>query len=151
MEWFQEIWRYGDERQRLIQLKHQLTDLSEQMRRTTSGLKTRSEAFQSAISEYGYEADLILSEIAEIETGQALRRAEKWRVPIPKRPFSEYGQDTDFWEWSSAHGRYYLTDFGLREVRKMVHDEREMMSRPVLSWAALGISVISLIVAALKP
>ncbi|WP_421360272.1 hypothetical protein [Agrobacterium rosae] len=151
MGWIAEVRRYGEERQNLIQLRHSLDDLGRRMSDETAGLKTKSDAFQKAISTYGHEADLILSEIAEMETRQAIIRAQRWRVPIPQRPYGNRGQDTDFWEWSVAHGLYYLTDHGLREVRKMVHDEREMLSRPIITWAALAISVISLIVSALKP
>lgn len=50
-----------------------------------------------------------------------------------------------------VHGRYYLTEEATRRIRRDVYNEREMLMKPWLTWLAVLISVISLVVSVLKP
>lgn len=150
MGWLGDLKRFRDDRDKLIQLRHQRERHLERLNETTAGLKRNSNDYQIAVSDYFNTVDLVDAEIAKIETAQTLRRAEQWRIPIPQRPYKR-DEDTDFWEWHAVHGRYYLTEEAMRRVRRDVYEEREMWLKPWLSWLAVLISVVSLAVSVLKP
>lgn len=113
-------------------------------------MKRRSHEYQEAISEFFHDLDEISSEIAEIETKQMLRRAKKWRIPVPPRPFRDK-EISDSWEWHDVHAMFYLKDTAISRIRKEVYQEWEMWSKPWLSWMAILISVTSLAVSVFKP
>jgi hypothetical protein len=139
----------ADERNDLIQLKHELDALYRRHQQETASLKSDTDEFRNAVFNYACEAGIIIAEIADIETHAMLRRCTYWRVPVPSRP---YGDDNEhpYWEWHSEHGRYYLSDVGLKELRRGIHEEWEMWSKPWLSLTAIAISVFSLAVSLLR-
>ncbi|MBA1139374.1 hypothetical protein [Mesorhizobium neociceri] len=149
MALFGELKRYRDERDALIQHRHNRDSLLERLNETTAGLKRNSQEYQIAVGDYFATIDIVDAEIAEIETAQTLRRAGQWRILTPQRPYKE-DEDNDFWEWHGVHGRYYLTEEAMRRVRREVYEEREMRMKPWLTWLAVLISVISLAISVLK-
>ncbi len=117
------------------------------MRRSLS-----AEEWESANSDYFSECDLIQSQIDEIETARIIRRAKAWGVPIPPSPkwSEEPVYDDEYWDWSNIHGKYYLNAKGKALLRREAYTEMEMFYKPWLTWAALAISVISLVFSMLK-
>lgn len=151
MDWIRQTLRNNERRQELIQLRYELTRLGTELSEKTSSLKTKSEEFQKLLSEYGFEADIVMSEIEKLETEQMIERAERWKIPVPNRPYGSYeGKDDDFWKRNDLHGVYYLTNEAKQMIRRQVFEEREMLTKPILSWLALFISIISLIISLLK-
>lgn len=152
MDWIKKIHKNNERRYKLIQLKHELNHLSKTFFEQSEGLKTKSDEFQSLFADFGANADFIISEIEQLETQQMLEKAEYWSIAIPQRPYgSSDGMDTHFWKKNYTHHTYYLTDEGKQIIRRQVFEEREMMTKPILSWAAIVIAIISLIVAVFKP
>ena len=145
MGWLWHLKRNSDDRQKLVQLQGELDDISKQFRTDTDHLKTNSDEYRAALGAYGNDLGLVIAQIRAIETEQMLRKTTRWRVPVPMRPYNM--EETEYWEWHQLHGRYYLTDIGLSRLQREVYHEWEMWSKPWLSWTAIAISVVSLIVA----
>lgn len=143
-------WR--DDRYRLIQLNYDREsanqafdqDVAERM------LNPSSDEYGSRYAELAVQLDVIDWEIDRIETRRAVARAIYWQVPLPPRPFKRSDED-EFWLSSSIDGKHYLTEHGKAHLRREIHREWEMWSKPWLSWGAVAISIVSLAVAALKP
>lgn len=146
MSWIKELLRDRDERHQLIQLGHEIEKNAQDFRESSAGLKRNSNEYHELISELDNERRLLDAEIAEIETERMLRKAHFWRVPVPRYPMDDSEQD-DNWRWHSVYGRYFLSVKALRDLRREIYQEREMWTRPYLSWTALVISVISLLTA----
>lgn len=152
MDWIKQLLKNNERRQNLIQLKHQLNHLSNEFSARTEGLKIGSDEFQSLAASYGPDADEIISEIEQLETQRMLEKAERWSIAIPQRPYGYHNvADTNFWTKNHTHNAYYLTDEAKQIIRRQVFEEREMLTKPILSWAAIIIAVISLLVAVFKP
>lgn len=150
MDWVKTLFQHRNDRHELIQLTYQLEYLSRQFVEKTAGLKAKSSEYQDMLSLFAHESEVVAARIGQIETDRTLRRAYRWRIPMPHRPYAE-GEDSDFWQWNAFHGRYYLTDQAMSIIRKEAYQEWEMATKPWLSWGAIAISTAALIVAALKP
>lgn len=149
MGWLQSFGKSNEERYRLIQLRHEMDRLSNSLRNETKGLQSSSEEFGRLLGDFSNSIDLVVAEISEIETGQMLRRVEQWKIPLEPRPYSD--ASTEAWEWNRIHGRHYLTPLAMSRIRREAYQEWEMMTKPYLAWAAIAISIVSLIVSVFKP
>ncbi|TGQ12132.1 MULTISPECIES: hypothetical protein [unclassified Mesorhizobium] len=149
MNWFGDLRQCCVDRKMLTELRLERDRHLQTLHETIDGLKQNSDEYRIAVADYFASVDVVEARMAEIETAQTLRRAEKWRIPTPQRPYKE-DEHTDFWQWHAVHGRYYVTDEAMRRVRREVYEEREMFLKPWLTWFAVLISVISLAVSALK-
>ncbi|MAY61553.1 MAG: hypothetical protein CML29_05020 [Rhizobiales bacterium] len=141
--------RYRDERHRLIQLGYEIEQNEREYREKSAGLKRNSEEYQKLLFDLHGERQLIDAQIAQIETEQVIRKANFWRVPIPRYPSNEDQRDEN-WDWHSVYGRHFLSVKAVRDIRREVYEEREMWTRPFLSWGAIVISLVSLAIAFLK-
>jgi hypothetical protein len=124
--------------------------LGERLSDATKGLKTDSDEFRRTLSGFGNDAALVAAEIDAIETRQVLDDAERFRIPVPHRPWNEDEQDADFWEWSTIHRTYYLTSEAKWRIRRHIYEERDMATKPLLSVIALALSFLSVIIALWK-
>lgn len=149
MGWLAEMVKYRDERLELVQLRYAIEDSFARFSEQTAGLRKRSDEYQKLLAEYSHFGDDTYAQISRIETAQAMRRARHWRVPVPQQPLGE-DQESETWEWHSAHGRYYLTDTAISRLRREAYQEWEMWSKPWLSWGAILISVTSLVISVLR-
>lgn len=149
---FEKLARSRDDRVRLAELEYEIEDLIKAFRAEVErrGLKEGTDAYESAYSGFHNDLDLLHAEINQIQTRRLLARAASWLVPIPPRPRAAE-DDTEYWWWCRVHGTHYLTDRGRTHLRREVYQEIDLRYRQVPSWAALAISVISLVVSVLKP
>ncbi|MGO7077939.1 hypothetical protein ACCT03_29580 [Rhizobium johnstonii] len=149
MGWLADLKHYRDARDALIQLRHAANRLEEELSEATVGLQAHEEEFQYRLAEYFNNMETVSAEAAEIETDRIRRRAEYWQVPMPMRPYKS-GESNEFWEWHDPHHRYYISDKGHSQLRRDIHQEWEMWWKPWLSWGAVAISVLSLVISILK-
>jgi hypothetical protein len=153
MAWIAEIIRWRDDRHRLAKLRFDLEDVEAAFKKKVEAGKLRrgAEGWDEVYGDFDANSESIHADIDEIETRNHIRRAKAWAVPIPHRPISQepvYGDK--YWVWCRVHGRYYLNDEGKALLRREANVEMEMFYKPWLSWAALGMSVISLTISVLK-
>ncbi|MFI0843522.1 hypothetical protein [Mesorhizobium sp. IMUNJ 23232] len=148
MGWLESLLRYRNERDELIRLRHGLEYNNATFKEKTADLSKRSQEYRDAVNEGANEHYLMSAEIAEIETAQMLRKAARWRIHVPLRPTNE--DDTEMWEWNVIHGRHYLSEKAMMQIRRDAYQEFEMRSKPWLSWMAILISIISLVVSVLR-
>lgn len=141
MGWFSDLKEYRDDRHALIQAHHQREAIAKRWREERPANK-RSDEYQKFLSDIAFEDEGVQAEIAEIETRQMLRRAARWRVPIPLRPYKE-DEGNEWWDLHRMHGTYYLTDRGLSHLRREAYQEWEMWTKPWLSIIAVAISMAS--------
>lgn len=149
MDWLRGWWQQRMDRQKIIQLRHEMNNLHARLNEKLEGLRPRDEEYQYHVADVFSDMDIVQADIAELETKHLQQRASYWRVPIPQRPYKRQ-DDNDFWEWHDPHGRYYLSEMGMRYLRKEVHNEWEMWSKPWLSFFALGVSLLSLVISILR-
>ncbi|TXH81188.1 MAG: hypothetical protein E6Q77_08645 [Rhizobium sp.] len=146
--------KWRDDRDRLTKLRFDLEDAHDEFQKeiTAAKLKHGSEEWERAYAGYDFQCDTIRADIDEIETAALIRRAREWGVPIPPRPFwsEEPVYDDEYWDWSRIHGKYYLSAKGKALLRREAYAEMEMFYKPWLSWAALLISIVSLMFSVLK-
>lgn len=150
MGWLRDIFKYRDERHELIQRRLDRDEIERHYTEAIAGTNPRDDEHHTLVAEFFHEMDTINAAIAELETAQIKRRAAKWRIPIPKRPYKDDDAD-DFWEWHYVHGVAYISLKGMSQLRKEIYQEWEMWWKPWLTWVALGLSILSLVFAALKP
>ncbi|MBP1852724.1 hypothetical protein [Rhizobium halophytocola] len=150
MSWLGDLKRSQRERQELIQLRRDIDDCDKELQRQLEGLKPRDDLYQSRLGAYIHNVGTLEAAVAQIETAQMRRRAERWRIPLPPRPREE-AYATDFWEWHDKHGKYYFSEKALSQIRRELYMEWEMWWKPWLSWLAIGISFLSLAIAIFKP
>ncbi|TBB05136.1 hypothetical protein ELH55_01490 [Rhizobium ruizarguesonis] len=147
MSWLVGLKRYRDERDTLIQLRHDVGHLEDELFESTRGVS--AEDYQYRLADYFHQMETLTAAIAEIETNRVRRRADYWRVPMPLRPY-KVGESDEFWEWHDPHQRYYISDKGHSQLRREIHQEWEMWSKPWLSMVAIGISSLSLAISLIK-
>ncbi|WP_172746536.1 hypothetical protein [Neorhizobium sp. T25_13] len=141
-------WR--DRRYRLIQLRLEREKAYEDFYTRTKGLNRRSEEYESLDGDHQNAVALLSAEIGRLETLDLLRRAYRWRAPVPGHPVLPETEN-EHWAWNRVIGGYHLTTKGMREVRHAVAAEVDLYYKPWLSWAAIAISFLALIVSVFKP
>jgi len=87
-----------------------------------------------------FEAEQINDEISNIESTRLAGKARHWGVPVPPQT------DGENWRQSSALGTWSLTEIGAMKLRREIAIEVEISQKPWLNWAALAISLGSLMV-----
>ncbi|NTH50923.1 hypothetical protein G6L09_08045 [Agrobacterium rhizogenes] len=146
--------KWRDDRHRLAKLRFDLEDVEDKFRRKleVESLKRGSEKWEKAYADYANDKDQIYAEIDQLETKNLLKRAKVWNVAIPPRPIPlpEPDRDDNYWDWCDVHGCYYLSDEGKELLRHKAYSEMEMFYKPWLSWMAVGISVLSLIISVFR-
>lgn len=151
MEWIRDLIEVNNERHQVAQLRWEIADLdkaySEARRHPMPCL---CEECRQLGMQHSHERATAAAAISQIETRRAIVRAGRWQVPLPSQP-ADVEQDNEFWHWSSKHGKFYLTDAGIAHLRREVFLERDLRTKPWLSWAAIAISLVSLIVVIFKP
>lgn len=150
MEWIRDLIEAGNERRQVDQLRWEMADLdkaySEERRHPMPCL---CEDCRQVAAKYYHERATASATISQIETHRAIIRAGRWQVPLPSKPTST-DEDNEFWHWDSMHREFYLTDAGIAHLRREVFLERDLRTKPWLSWAAIAISLVSLIVVIFK-
>lgn len=143
------LWR--DSRHEIIQLNHEINGYWAEFHAylEKDGIKEDTPAFESLWAEYRSYREIPEARLAQLQNMLSFRRAQYWEVPLPSRPGTD-AMDNEYWEWNRVHQRHYLSAVGHRFIRHEVALEREIRFRPVLSWAAIFISVCSLFVSLLK-
>jgi len=141
-------WQQRMDRQRIIQLRHDIDHLHDCLSKKTEGLRPRDQEYQHHVAEFFADLDCIRADIAELETKHMKQRATYWRVPIPQRPYKRE-EESEYWEWHDPHGAFYLSENGMKRLRREVHHDWEMWSKPWLSFMAVGISLLSLLISVL--
>ena len=150
---FKQLRKWSDERIALANANERLEELwSEFVHKQVDRDERRisPEAWESYTSYWFAEYSVIQADIAKVETDRAIKRAGQWEVPFPQKPYGT-DEDTEHWKWHPVHATHYLSDEGKMRLRREVYLEMDIRSRPLLTWAALIISVVSLAVSALAP
>ena len=143
-----DLLQWRDEKNQIAALALEIEHVYETHRPKISALKRPPwNNYQFAVSEMLAEIDPLQAELDGIETKRRLRRARKWGVPIPDRPKS--GEENDMWKLSAFH-EHVLSEQGHLFLRRETALEREIAQKPLISWAALAISVVSLSISALN-
>ena len=106
-----------------------------------------TDSYEGLVSEMFSQLDALLHELKQIETRHRLRVARYWGVPIPPWPDSD--KKNQHWE-RSPYRAWVLSDEGHKHLRREIAVEVEIFAKPWLSWGAVVISVVSLVVAAFK-
>lgn len=146
------LFEWRDDRNKVAQLNYELQDLEEAFEKGAEReyQDKREFGYRSAYYDFRHEADTIQAAIDQLETKRSIRRAIRWRVPVPSRPANDEADD-GYWQWSVPHQCFYLSDTGKTHLRREIALEAELLFRPVLSWGAVCISLLALIVSVLKP
>lgn len=135
------IVRWRDERYQIIFAEHEIERLEAEFKPKIEAVrKPPWNDYQSLVSEYLFERNLQQAIIDDIETKRLIRAARRHGIPIPKRPMEL--EDNEFWEHSQVG--HILTLEGRRRLRHEVALEREMLRKPLVAWAAILISLVSL-------
>ncbi|RWI20334.1 hypothetical protein [Mesorhizobium sp.] len=147
---FKRLATWRDQRNAIAQLNYRIDDLSNDFRSEVAerNLKRGSDEYEQAYVTFRNEYDLSTSEVEAIETLKMLSSARRWEVAVPQPPTDDH-DESEYWSWNSSHGRHYLSQNGKRYIRHAVAEEMDILFRPYLSWAAIAISIVSLIVSAL--
>lgn len=142
---------YIDRRHNLIQLNHEIEDHWKEfgMIVDRDNIDSNSQRYQQLYSEYRSYTEIPEGYRDAILTKVAVERALRWQAPLPPRDSGNF-QDNEYWYWDRVVKRYLLTAAGHRFIRHEIAEEREIAYRPILAWAAIGISFLSLIVSLLK-
>lgn len=140
---FARLGRYRDERYSIVASENEIEHIRNSYKDPLAEAKLVSrEAFARVFFDMNSELEIYEYEIDKIETSQQLRKARKWGVPVPRRP--KLPEDNYYWSYRSFIGDHVLTSEGQMYLRREIAFELELFFRPVLSWAAIIISVISL-------
>jgi hypothetical protein len=146
---FEKLGRWRDERNRISALSYEAQNIRDLHRPLIETAKSVSrDAFGGAIAEMQFELQIPEYEIDRLETSMRLREARRWGVPLPDRPNS--GDSDDYWDYCYSMGDHVLSVKGHKYLRREIANEREIFQKPFLSWAAICISVVSLVVSALN-
>lgn len=147
---FKRLATWRDQRNAIAQLNYRIDDLSNDFRSEVAerNLKRGTDEYEQAYGSFRNEYDLSAAEVEAIETLKMLSSGRRWGVPVPRSPTDDH-EDNEYWAWNSIHGRHYLSQNGRRYIRHAVAEEMDILFRPYLSWAAIAISIVSLIVSAL--
>lgn len=144
------VWR--DRRHALIQLNYEIDgywkEFSEVV--TRQGIRENSEEFYNVYHEYKSYAEIPEGQRDLLLTTTALNRAVRWNAAVPPRATDPI-TGNEFWYWDRTVARQLLTREGHRLIRRAIAEEIEIAYRPVLSWAAIAISFLALVVSLFKP
>lgn len=143
--------RWNEQRYKLIQLYHERQEIVLGFANDVKGWEPGSDEYEERLSEWTDLFEMKVGEIGKIETDQAIQRAERWRVPYPPAPRNGFVMDDQYWDWNGSLGIYILNLEGHKQIRHAVATEMDIKFRPWLSWGALIVSGVSLVVAVLKP
>lgn len=145
------IREWNEDRQTLIQLKHERAYIIQRFeeKKKTLKIRTGSEEDSRIYFDFRFDIDQIDAQIDQIESKKMLRRARKWGLPIPPKP-NEYQQENEFWVWSDPHFEHYLSPEGKKILRRECFTEMEMFYKPWATWLAVGVSFLSLLISLLR-
>ena len=79
-----------------------------------------------------------------LETNRRVRSAWRFGVPLPKKPKKYEGSFE--WDWCPSLNEHQLTQEGHKLLRREIAIERELRHKPWLSWGAILIAGLSLLV-----
>ncbi|MER9028192.1 hypothetical protein [Mesorhizobium sp. M0674] len=142
------LWR--DERNKLATLRE---DLDRTERSFEVEIRSATEAGSSEIlfeikDRRYFEMRTFEMLIDQIETRRRLRLARRYGVPVPLRP--DVAVDSEYWDWELGLYEHTLSTKGHYLLRREIAAERELVFKPWLSWVAIILSFLSLIIAAAK-
>ncbi len=144
--WWDMATRWRDERNRIAELNYKIEEIEKSYEPHLAATKAEDEvAYVGTMMEMRDEIEPYRDEIDLIRTNKALRTAVRFGIVTPLRDEAE-----TFWRWSRAYNKSLLTVEGHQLLRREFALESELSYRPILSWGAFGISLISLAVAMLK-
>lgn len=143
-------WR--DRRHQIIQLEHEINGYWDEFNHYVkkNELVDGTEPYEQVWSEYSSYREIPESQRDQLLTMSSVQKAYLWGIPLPAQP-SRGDYSNEHWQWNRVTNRYSLTMAGHRYIRHEVSIERDIKYRPMLSWAAIGISFFSLAVSVLKP
>lgn len=145
MGWLKDVCRWNEERYRLVQIGHEISDIwqdyADSMKQAHKPGVSRDVILQLE-AEIDSETRGLSDEYDRILTVRMLRYATRYGVPI--MPASD---NSPHWEWSDYEGRFLLTTEGLAHFRREIAFERDLRQRPWVNWLGVAISVLSLLVA----
>ncbi len=90
-------------------------------------------------AEAGSEIVPILDEIDSLQSKQFCRLAAKLMVPIPDRKYKE------FWRQKQYDYRSILTDKGIWEIKKLIHQEKKERREGFVIWIAVLTGITGII------
>lgn len=149
---FTRIKRWRDYRHEIIQLEYEINGYWDEFNYyiKKDDIVDGTEPFERLWSEYSSYREIPEARRDQILTIMSIQKAHFWGVPLPAQP-SNHQYSNEHWEWNRVNNRYSLSLAGHRYIRHEVSIERDIKYRPVLSWAAIGISFFSLAVSIFKP
>lgn len=84
-------------------------------------------------NEFRYAIDMHEEDEDAYQTKDLLRKARHLRVPIPHR-VNEAGEESEFWYQGNYTGGWYLTNEGIKELRKEIRDEVKARQETRAAW-----------------
>lgn len=149
MDLWSRVQRRTQEKAASSQLRHEMQQLTNELRQMekAQNLKPGAAKYNESLLSLFNAYELVSAKLSAIEHHQAIRRAIRWQVPVPSHKMEGYA---DEWTWHNAHHQYYLNSAGIARIRRECYLEMEMRFKPWLSWIAVCISVVSLLVAIFK-
>lgn len=146
---FARLYRLRDERNRIAELGYEVEHVREMYEKSIAIAKLDSpEKYQQEIAAFWSELDISEQEISKLQTIRLLRRSRRWGVPVPDRP--QGTDENEYWEHCHSVGGHALNVNGQKLLRREIAEEYELYSKPILAWAAIAISVISLVLSVLS-
>lgn len=100
--------------------------------------------YDAAIEVYQMESvdfHIIDDEISYLKTRHLISKAEKMSLPTPR-----IADEDGLWEQSSYIGKWYLTNKGITEIRRLIRQERKENFELVSHWVTIIIGVIGAII-----
>jgi hypothetical protein len=142
------LMRWRDERLRITSAEHEIERVRELYAPRIAAAKHPPwDTYHQLVSEMFFELELSQSEIDQVQTNRRLREARHLDVPLPPKP--KEGEENEDWRYSQVVG-HVLTEEGHRRLRHEIADERELVRKPRLAWAAIVISSVSLLISLLN-
>ena len=142
------IIRWRDERHRIVLAEHEIERVRDRYAPKIAAAKRPPwDTYHQIVSDMFFELELSQSEIDQVQTSRRLREARQFDVPLPPKP--KDGEENDDWRYSQVVG-HVLTDEGHRRLRHEIANERELVRKPRLAWAAIVISSVSLLISLLN-
>ncbi len=92
--------------------------------------KAKGDEYQSLQTEEGSEICPILDEISILKSKRFIQIANRLLVPLPEQ------SNDDFWDKTPYVNRRYLTDRGIWEIKKFIHEEKRQRRERFVVWIA---------------
>jgi hypothetical protein len=102
----------------------------------TANKEKKGHEYESLLSEYFMESNIIRDMPDSMRTERLVRRARKLGISVPPQPSHENLDEDEYWEANPVSGSFYLTEKAFSELTRAIRKEEIERLEYQMRWVS---------------